>query len=114
MLLAFFLANEQSAIELLDKYLRIELFDSALFVAATPPWKTRVPGNPKFWNARGAVAALLDELYRLATAPMRLPVSPVHGLRQQANMRTISGNSAEPASSGNSLRRRRLAALCCF
>lgn len=77
-LLAFFLAKrEESAIELLDKYLRIEAFESALFVAATPPWKTRVPGNPRFWNARGAVAALLDELYRLATAPMRLPVTAV-------------------------------------
>jgi len=77
-LLAFFLAKgEGSVVELLDKYLRIEKFESALFVAATPPWKTRVPGNPRFWNARGAVADLLDELYRLSTAPMRLSVNTV-------------------------------------
>lgn len=79
-LLAFFLARgEESAVELLDKYLRIEAFESALFVAATPPWKTRAPGNSRFWNARGAVAALLDELFSLATAPMRLGVTTTVG-----------------------------------
>lgn len=75
-LLAFFLArHEESAVDLLDKYLRIQAFESALFVAATPPWRTRVPGNTRFWNARGTVAELLDELFELATAPMRIPVT---------------------------------------
>ena len=72
-LLAFFLSSEPDPV--LRNYLRINEFDSALFVLKEPYWAQRRPtslgGNRRFWNARGAVASLLDEIWQLAVAPLR-------------------------------------------
>ena len=45
----------------------MEDLDSVLFVMREPSWEGR-GGDPRFWNARGAVSRLLDSLYALAMA----------------------------------------------
>ncbi|WOD41909.1 AAA family ATPase [Nodosilinea sp. E11] len=78
-LLAFFLSNTETAHELLEKYLNIKCFDSALFVLKTPWWrgtgrpnKTQLAeGDPRFWYARGAFKTFLDRLWSQALAPIR-------------------------------------------
>lgn len=86
-LLAFFLDATQH--EFLREYLRIESFESMLFVLQSPYWANRrqyrAEGDTRFWNARGAVAALLDELYKSALAPFRQEVEAVgeHGKRER-------------------------------
>jgi predicted ATPase len=69
-LLAFFLEQDQEMLKFLDEHLGITGLDSVLFVMKEPPWKSR-EGDPRFWRARGAVAVLLDRLYRQSLAPMR-------------------------------------------
>lgn len=74
-LLAFFLADATEITKaFLSDYLRIEGFDSALFVLQEPNWKA-TGGDERFWNARGAVASLLAEISRLSLATMRLRVA---------------------------------------
>jgi predicted ATPase len=78
-LLAFFLAQADSARKLLEHYLGIKRFESALFVLKRPWWggkgvpnKTRLAeGNPRFWYARGAFKGFLDRLWGRALAPIR-------------------------------------------
>ena len=69
MLLAFFLARLASTYELLEWYLGIKRFESALFVLKTPwswagaPSKTQqTEGDAHFWYARGAFKGFLDWL----------------------------------------------------
>jgi predicted ATPase len=73
-LLAFFLSDEPD--QVLRDYLRIEAFDSVLFVLKEPYWAQRKrasnDGNPRFWNARGAVASLLEQIWELSLAPLRI------------------------------------------
>lgn len=71
-LLAFFNAGDDLTKEFLSRRLRIESFDSALFVISEPPWKSK-EGDSRFWNARGFVSEFLDRLFRESLAPMRLP-----------------------------------------
>jgi predicted ATPase len=78
-LLAFFLSDSATAHQLLERYLGIRRFDSALFVLKTPWWrgsgkpnKTQLSeGDPRFWYARGAFKTFLDRLWSRAFAPIR-------------------------------------------
>lgn len=78
-LLAFFLSESATAHELLEKYLNIRRFDSALFVLKTPWWrggskpnKTQLAeGDARFWYARGAFKTFLDRLWNQSFAPIR-------------------------------------------
>ena len=78
-LLAFFLAQASRARELLERYLGITRFESALFVLKRPWWggkgapnKTQnAKGDPRFWYARGAFKGFLDRLWGRALAPIR-------------------------------------------
>jgi predicted ATPase len=78
-LLAFFLSESATAHQLLEHYLGIRRFDSALFVLKTPWWrgsgkpnKTQLSeGDPRFWYARGAFKTFLDRLWSRAFAPIR-------------------------------------------
>jgi predicted ATPase len=78
-LLAFFLAPVDSARKLLENYLGIKRFDSALFVLKRPWWGGKgtpnkmqlAEGDPRFWYARGAFKGFLDRLWGRALAPIR-------------------------------------------
>ena len=91
-LLAFFLAESQSASALLEKYLGIRSFDSALFVMKTPWWgtgKTRnkillTEGDVRFWYARGSFKTFLDRLWQCAFAPIRNREAVERDIRRQA------------------------------
>ncbi|RYD85652.1 MAG: hypothetical protein EOP84_01810 [Verrucomicrobiaceae bacterium] len=76
-LLAFFMTEDEGAIDFLKEYLWIEGLESALFVLKRPHWATgRKPskdGDARFWGARGVVRDFLSELYDCALAPLRLP-----------------------------------------
>lgn len=90
-LLAFFLAEADSAKVLLEKYLEIKQFDSALFVLKTPWWRgTGTPGkrqleegDPRFWYALGAFRGFLDRLWNHAIAPIRNVESVERDVRRQ-------------------------------
>jgi predicted ATPase len=69
-LLAFFLEQDEEVLKFLQVHLGIEGLDSVLFVMKQPPWSSH-EGDERFWRARGAVARLLDRLYRQSLAPMR-------------------------------------------
>ena len=69
-LLAFFLEQDEAVLKFLNDHLGIVGLDSVLFVMKQPPWSSR-EGDERFWLARGAVASLLDRLYRQSLAPMR-------------------------------------------
>lgn len=76
-LLAFFLANDLKSRKLINDYLDIEGFESALFVMRRPWWgrSGRVlnnePVDSRFWNARGAFRPFLSRLWESALAPIR-------------------------------------------
>lgn len=78
-LLAFFLAKPAAARALLERYLGIKCFESALFVLKTPWWRgsgapnkiQKTQGDPRFWYARGAFKGFLDRLWGQALAPIR-------------------------------------------
>ena len=70
-LLAFFLEDDDDIRRLLRDHLGIEAIDSVLFVMQQPSWTSKF-GDPRFWNARGTVKTLLDRLYALSLAPLRL------------------------------------------
>jgi predicted ATPase len=78
-LLAFFLSKSETVRKLLEDYLNIQQFDSALFVLKTPWWsgsgkpnKTQLAeGDSRFWYARGAFKTFLDRLWNHALAPIR-------------------------------------------
>ncbi|MGW4562803.1 AAA family ATPase [Streptomyces sp. NPDC004561] len=70
-LLAFFLDDDPAVQSLLRDHLGIQGLDSVLFVMQKPSWNSN-DGDPRFWNARGTVRGLLDSLYRISLAPLRL------------------------------------------
>lgn len=90
-LLAFCLAAEGTAREVLQKYLGIARFESALFVLKTPWWRgsggpTKIQlaeGDPRFWYARGAFKAFLDRMWDRAFAPIRNTESVDRDVRRQ-------------------------------
>lgn len=76
-LLAFFMTEDQEAMDFLREYLWIEGLESALFVLKRPHWaagrKHHKDGDARFWGARGVVRDFLAEVYDCALAPLRLP-----------------------------------------
>ncbi len=90
-LLAFFLAPSQTARHLLQKYLGIGRFESALFVLKTPWWRgsgsptktQQDEGDPRFWFARGAFKGFLDRLWTRALAPIRNTEAVERDVRRQ-------------------------------
>ena len=90
-LLAFFLARPASARELLERYLGIKRFESALFVLKTPWWRGAgapskaqlAEGDARFWYARGAFKGFLDRLWGRALAPIRNPEVVERDVRRQ-------------------------------
>ncbi len=70
-LLSFFNEENEEIVDFLRENLGIEELDSVLFVLRQPPWKSK-RGDPRFWNAYGAVQRFLAKLYELALAPLRL------------------------------------------
>lgn len=89
-LLAFFLSESESALNLLKDYLNIKSFDSALFVLKTPWWssgtsKRNQPsaGDARFWNARGAFKSFLARLWDISLAPIRNAESVKRDVRRQ-------------------------------
>ncbi|MBW4539381.1 MAG: AAA family ATPase [Myxacorys chilensis ATA2-1-KO14] len=90
-LLAFFLSESTSALKLLEDYLNIKCFSSALFVLKTPWWRgsgapkkiQRDEGDPRFWYARGAFKTFLDTLWNGALAPIRNTESIERDVRRQ-------------------------------
>lgn len=88
-LLAFFLSQNATAQTLLNSYLGIERFDSAIFVLKTPWWggkskRTTIDeGDPRFWYARGAFKGFLDHLWTNAFAPIRNKENIERDIRRQ-------------------------------
>lgn len=80
-LLGFFNEHDEAILNFLREHLRIEAFDSVLFVMATPSWyqkgiaKRNTDGDPRFWYARGTVKTFLARLYDIALAPMRKQIN---------------------------------------
>ena len=74
MLLAFYTKADLAVEEFLKKRLRIEAFESALFVLRKPPrWADRrEDGDPRFWRAIGTVQKFLAKLWDISLAPMKV------------------------------------------
>lgn len=70
-LLSFFYEQDKKILGFLRKYLRIEDFDSVLFIMREPPWKSK-RGDARFWNSRGVVQQFLSKLYELSLSPLRI------------------------------------------
>ena len=80
-LLAFFTKDVHETAAFLKEHLGIEGFESVLFVMKEPPWSgSSKEGDPRFWHARGVVRQFLGRLYKLALAPMRIPLRVTTGL----------------------------------
>lgn len=90
-LLAFFLAESPTVRDLLERYLGIKSFDSALFVLKTPWWRgSGAPkkiqleeGDARFWYARGAFKGFLDRMWRRSLAPIRNSETVERDVRRQ-------------------------------
>lgn len=90
-LLAFFLAKSESSRNLLERYLGIRSFDSALFVLKTPWWRgggapTKIQldeGDARFWYARGAFKGFLDRMWSRSLAPIRNSETVERDIRRQ-------------------------------
>jgi predicted ATPase len=91
-LLAFFLAKPPSARVLLERYLSIKRFESALFVLKRPWWRgsgapsktQQLEGDARFWYALGAFKGFLDRLWGRALAPIRNAEAVERDVRRQA------------------------------
>lgn len=76
-LLAFFLSEDAEASALMERYLDIVGFESALFVLKKPWWggkrqgRSDVDVEPAAWNAAGAFLPFLRRLWGVALAPIR-------------------------------------------
>jgi predicted ATPase len=76
-LLAFFLSNDAETSSLMERYLDISGFESALFVLKKPWWggkrqgRSDVDVEPAVWNAVGAFLPFLRRLWGVALAPIR-------------------------------------------
>lgn len=90
-LLAFFLAKAPAVRDLLERYLGIKSFGSALFVLKTPWWRgsgapKRIQleeGDARFWYARGAFKSFLDRMWRRSLAPIRNSETVERDVRRQ-------------------------------
>jgi energy-coupling factor transporter ATP-binding protein EcfA2 len=91
-LLAFFLSEDPRARQLLNDYLGIEAFDTALFVLKRPWWGKNRPNrarsdeeatDPRFWNAGGAFREFLGRLWQNALAPIRNTEAVERDIRHQ-------------------------------
>ncbi|WP_437826364.1 AAA family ATPase [Sorangium sp. So ce1153] len=90
-LLAFFLAKSDSARELLEHYLEIRHFESALFVLKSPWWRGSgspkkfqiAEGDARFWYARGAFKGFLERVWRRSLAPIRNNETVERDVRRQ-------------------------------
>ncbi|WNM63365.1 AAA family ATPase [Candidatus Nitrospira neomarina] len=90
-LLAFILAQAPAARQLLQEYLGIKHFESALFVLKTPWWRgsgapnktQQAEGDPRFWYARGAFKGFLGRLWDRALAPIRNNETIERDIRRQ-------------------------------
>ena len=72
-LLAFFLEQSPQMLSFLRDQLGIVGLDSVLFIMQEPSWDwKKQQGDLRFWNLRGTVNELLDKLFELALAPLRL------------------------------------------
>ncbi len=92
-LLAFFLAEPENTRYLLEKYLNIKGFDSALFVLKTPWWrgsgrpnkKQLADGDERFWYASGTFKGFLSRIWDQALAPIRNTEVDDHDIRRQGD-----------------------------
>ncbi|MDQ5984804.1 MAG: DNA replication and repair protein RecF [Syntrophus sp. SKADARSKE-3] len=87
-LLAFFLAESNSARHFLSKYLKIRHFDSSLFILKRPWWRRHVMAldpleDEHFWYARGAFTVFLDRLWQRSLAPIHNYESIERDVRRQ-------------------------------
>jgi predicted ATPase len=92
-LLAFFLMDENPKIKrFLKDYLKIEDFDSALFVMHRPFWRRSAKpsqndienGDPLFWYAKGAFQSFTDRLWRHALAPIKNEEAVLQDFRERS------------------------------
>jgi predicted ATPase len=91
-LLAFFMAESSAVSEVLERYLKIERFESALFVLKRPWWGTTTgarknqtqDGDQRFWHARGAFRDFLGTLWVNALAPIRNNEAIERDIRRQS------------------------------
>jgi len=91
-LLAFFLTDSASTHKLLEDYLGIKHFDSALFILKTPWWRGSgtpseiqlTEGDARFWYARGAFKGFLDRMWARALAPIRNTEAVERDIRRQS------------------------------
>lgn len=71
-LLSFYALTLDNDIEaFLKENLKIENLETILFILKQPFWKTTRDGDQKFWGSKGVVDSFLNDLYKIATAPMR-------------------------------------------
>jgi predicted ATPase len=70
-LLSFFYEQDAKIKKFLRNYLKIEDFDSVLFILKEPPWKSK-DGDSRFWYSRGVVQRFLSKLYELSLSPLRM------------------------------------------
>lgn len=76
-LLSFILQQDDIVKEFLNDHLGLDPengIDSVLFVIKEPDWakNKNKKGYDKFWHAEGIVKEFLDELYKIALAPIRI------------------------------------------
>lgn len=84
-LLSFFYEKDKKILDFLKEHLRIEEFDSVLFVMREPPWKSKT-GDSRFWNSRGAVQEFLGKLYELSLSPLRIKLDVNIEFRKRSNL----------------------------
>lgn len=88
-LLAFFLSESSRAVSLLEEYLDIKSFSSALLVLKKPWWgkssnsSKKSEGDPRYWHAKGAFKIFLNTLWDSALAPIRNIESVERDVRRQ-------------------------------
>jgi len=72
-LLSFYAIDLEDDIKaFLKENLKIENLETILFVLKQPYWKgAKKDGDPKFWGSTGVVSNFLNDLYKIATAPLR-------------------------------------------
>jgi len=84
-LLSFFYEQDTKIKDFLREHLRIEDFDSVLFILNEPPWKSK-EGDSRFWRSRGAVQRFLSKLYELSLAPLRMDQDVTLEFRKRARL----------------------------
>jgi predicted ATPase len=70
-LLSFYALDlEDEVKEFMSDNLKINNLDTITFILKKPSWKSK-GGDPIFWGSKGVVSAFLNDLYEIATAPLR-------------------------------------------